>query len=85
MYKGYEYFTDYVELEETSFLFDEIKVFSIKNVISKSIYCQSKPRYLIVWALVFFSFMFLFKESWEISLFSTIKMIILSIVIHIAM
>jgi len=80
---GYEYFTDYVELEETAFLFDEIKVFSIKNVISKSIYCQSKPRYLIVWALVFFSFMLLFKESWEVSLFSTIKMVILSIVIHI--
>lgn len=81
---GYEYFTDYVELEETAFLFDEIKVFSIKSVISKSIYCQSKPRYLIVWALVFFSFMFLFRESWEVSLFSTIKMIILSLVIHIA-
>ena len=81
---GYEYFTDYVELEETSFLFDEIKVFSIKNVITKSIYCQSKPKYLIVWALVFFSFVFLFKESWEISLFSTIKMIILSFVVHVA-
>lgn len=81
---GYEYFTDYVDLEETSFLFDEIKVFSIKNLLSKSIYCQSKPRYLIVWALVFFSYMFLFKESWSVSLYSTIQMVILSIIVHLA-
>ena len=81
---GYEYFTDYVNLEETSFLFDEIKVFSIKNLISKSIYCQSKPRYLIVWSLVFFSYMFLFKETWSVSLYSTFKMVILSTVIHMA-
>ena len=81
---GYEYFTDYVDLEETSFLFDEIKVFSIKNLLSKSIYCQSKPRYLIVWALVFFSYMFLFKESWSVSLYSTIQMVILSIIAHLA-
>ena len=81
---GYEYFTDYVNLEETSFLFDEIKVFSIKNLVSKSIYCQSKPRYLIVWSLVFFSYMFLFKETWSVSLYSTFKMVILSIVIHMA-
>ena len=81
---GYEYFTDYVNLEETSFLFDEIKVFSIKNLVSKSIYCQSKPRYLIVWSLVFFSYMFLFKETWSVSLYSTFKMVILSTVIHMA-
>ena len=81
---GYEYFTDYVNLEETSFLFDEIKVFSIKNVVSKSIYCQSKPRYLIVWSLVFFSYMFLFKETWSVSLYSTFKIVILSTVAHMA-
>ena len=79
---GYEYFTDYVELEETSFLFDEIKVFSIRNILSKSIYSQSKPRYLIVWALVLFSFLFLFKENLSVSLYSTFKMVILSIVVH---
>ena len=79
---GYEYFTDYVELEETSFLFDEIKVFSIRNILSKSIYSQSKPRYLIVWALVLFSFLFLFKETWSVSFYSTMQMVILSIVVH---
>jgi len=56
---GYEYFTEYVELEETSFLFDEVKIFSLKNIISQSIYCQSKPRYLVVMIIVFFSFLFL--------------------------
>ena len=81
---GYEYFTDFVELEETSFLFDEIKVFSIKNVLSNSVYSQTKPRYLIVWSLVFFSFMFLFKEPWSVSLFSTFKMVFISTIVHIA-
>ncbi len=81
---GYEYFTDYVELEETSFLFDEIKVFSIRNLLSKSIYCQSKPMYLIVWALVFFSYMFLFKETWSVSFYSTMQMVIVSVFVHLA-
>ena len=81
---GYEYFTEYVQLEETAFLFDEIKIFSIKNIISKSIYCQSKPRYLFVWVLVLFSFLFLFKENLSVSLYSTSKMVILSVVIHAA-
>ena len=80
---GYEYFTEYIELEETSFLFNEIKIFSIKNIISKSIYCQSKPKYLIVWILVFFTFLFIFKNSLSDSFSSTIKMVIFSIVIHI--
>ena len=79
---GYEYFTEYAELEETSFLFDEIKIFSIKNIISKSIYCQSKPRYLLVIIIVFFSFLFIFKNSLPNSLASTFKIIIASIVIH---
>ena len=79
---GYEYFTEYVQLEETAFLFDEIKIFSIKNIISKSVYCQSKPRYLFVWVLVLFSFLFLFKENLSVSLYNTFKMVILSVVIH---
>ena len=79
---GYEYFTDYVELEETSFLFDEIKIFSFKNIISNSIYCQTKPKYVIVWTLVFFTYFFLFKEKWSVALFSTFKIITFSIVIH---
>ena len=81
---GYEYFTDYVQLEETSFLFDEIKVFSIKNVISKSVYCQTKPRYLMIWILVLFSYMYLFKESLSSSLFSTFKIVVLSTFVHAA-
>ena len=79
---GYEYFTEYIELEETSFLFDEIKIFSFKNIISQSIYCQTKPRYLIVWILVFFTFLFVFKNSWTNSLASTFKMVIASIIAH---
>ena len=79
---GYEYFTEYIDLEETSFLFDEIKIFSFKNIISQSIYCQTKPRYLIVWILVFFTFLFLFKNSWTNSLTSTFKMVIASIIVH---
>ena len=79
---GYEYFTEYIDLEETSFLFDEIKIFSFKNIISQSIYCQTKPRYLIVWILVFFTFLFLFKNSWTNSLASTFKMVIASIIVH---
>ena len=79
---GYEYFTDYVELEETSFLFDEIKIFSFKNIISNSIYCQTRPKYVIVWTLVFFTYFFLFKEKWSVALFSTFKIITFSIVIH---
>ena len=79
---GYEYFTEYVNLEETSFLFDEIKIFSLKNIISKSIYCQTKPRYLIVWILVFFTFLFLFKNNWTNSLASTFKLVLASIIIH---
>lgn len=79
---GYEYFTEYIDLEETSFLFDEIKIFSFKNIISQSIYCQTKPRYLIVWILVFFTFLFLFKNSWANSLTSTFKMVIASIIVH---
>ena len=81
---GYEYFTEYIELEETSFLFDEIKIFSFKNIISQSIYCQTKPRYLIVWILVFFTFLFLFKNSWISSLSSTFKIILASIIAHFA-
>ena len=80
---GYEYFTDYIELEETSFLFNEIKIFSIKNIISKSVYCQSKSQYLIVWILVFFTFLFFFKNSLSDSITSTFKMVIASIVVHI--
>ena len=79
---GYEYFTEYIDLEETSFLFDEIKIFSFKNIIYQSIYCQTKPRYLIVWILVFFTFLFLFKNSWTNSLTSTFKMVIASIIVH---
>ena len=79
---GYEYFTEYIDLEETSFLFDEIKIFSFKNIVSQSIYCQTKPRYLIVWILVFFTFLFLFKNSWTNSLTSTFKMVIASIIVH---
>lgn len=79
---GYEYFTDYVELEETSFLFDEIKIFSLKNIISNSIYCQAKPRYLIVWVLVFLTYMLFFKETWSLSLFLTFKIVSISILIH---
>ena len=81
---GYEYFTEYVELEETSFLFDEVKIFSLKNIISQSIYCQSKPRYLVVMIIVFFSFLFLFKNSLPSSLASTFKIVIASIIVHIA-
>ena len=80
---GYEYFTDYIELEETSFLFNEIKIFSIKNIISKSIYCQSKTQYIIVWFLVFFTFLFFFKNSFANSLTSTFKMVIASIIAHV--
>ena len=79
---GYEYFTEYIELEETSFLFDEVKIFSFKNIISQSIYCQTKPRYLIVWILVFFTFLFLFKNSWINSLASTFKIVLASIIAH---
>ena len=79
---GYEYFTEYVQLEETAFLFDEIKIFFILFIISKSVYCQSKPRYLFVWVLVLFSFLFLFKENLSVSLYNTFKMVILSVVIH---
>ena len=81
---GYEYFTEYIELEETSFLFDEVKIFSLKNIISQSIYCQSKPRYLVVMIIVFFSFLFLFKNSLPSSLASTFKIVIASIIVHIA-
>jgi hypothetical protein len=80
---GYEYFTDYIELEETSFLFNEIKIFSIKNIISKSIYCQSKTQYIIVWILVFFTFLLFFKNSMTDSLTSTFKMVIASIIAHV--
>ena len=79
---GYEYFTEYIELEETSFLFDEIKIFSFKNIISQSIYCQTKPRYLIVWILVLFTFLFFFKNSWTNSLSSTFKIVLASIIAH---
>ena len=79
---GYEYFTEYIELEETAFLFDEVKIFSFKNIISQSIYCQTKPRYLIVWILVFFTFLFLFKNSWINSLASTFKIVLASIIAH---
>ena len=81
---GYEYFTDFVKLEETNYLFDEIKVFSIKQVLTKSIFSQTKPRYLAVWALVFVSFIFLFKENFSVSLFSTFKMVIISTIVHAA-
>ena len=80
---GYEYFTDYVELEETSFLFNEIKIFSIKNIISKSIYCQSKTQYIIVYILVFLTFLFFFKNSLTNSLTSTFKMVIASAIVHV--
>ena len=80
---GYEYFTDYVELEETSFLFNEIKIFSIKNIISKSIYCQSKTQYIIVYILVFLTFLFFFKNSLTNSLTSTFKMVIASVIVHV--
>ena len=80
---GYEYFTEYIELEETAFLFNELKIFSIKNIISKSIYCQSKTQYIIVWFLVFFTFLFLFKNSLSNSLVSTFKMVFYSVVVHI--
>ena len=79
---GYEYFTEYIDLEETSFLFDEIKIFSLKNIIAQSIYCQSKSRYLVIWVLVFLTFLFLFKNSWTNSLASTFKMILASIIVH---
>ena len=80
---GYEYFTDFVELEETSFLFNEIKIFSIKNIISKSIYCQSKTQYIIVYILVFLTFLFFFKNSLTNSLTSTFKMVIASVIVHV--
>ena len=81
---GFEYFTEYIKLEEESFLFDEIKFFSFKSIITQSIYCQTKPKYLFVWILVFVTFLFLFKSTWTNSFVSTFKMVLASIIIHFA-
>ena len=81
---GYEYFTDYIQLEETTHLFDEIRIFSFKNILWKSVYSQTKPRYLFIWIIVFFSFNLMFKDSSNTSLLKTGQMIILSIIAHFA-
>ena len=78
---SFEYFNDY-DIKDISSLFNEQKIFSIKQILFMSIYAQTQVSYLIMFALIFLSGVYVLKYDSKQSFWFTINAIWASMVFH---